>query len=140
MGKRLTKTPKIYFYDTGLLCSLLGIRNPEELASHPLRGQIFENHAVAEMRKQADIERHRTHLYFYRENRGVEVDLIKEKMIGDNYELYEIKSSKTYRSEFTVNMKKASEVIPNVKSTTVIYDGETMGRIAMNFRDISCDL
>jgi len=136
MGKRLTKTPKVYFYDTGLLCSLLGIRNPEELASHPLRGQIFENHAVAEMRKQTDIERNRTHLFFYRENRGVEVDLIREKMIGANYELYEIKSSKTYRSDFTANMKKASEVIPNVKSTSIIYDGDTMGRIAVNFRDI----
>jgi len=136
VGKRLTKTPKVYFYDTGLLCSLLGIRNPEELASHPLRGQIFENHAVAEMKKQTDIERHRTHLFFYRENRGVEVDLIREKMIGFDYELYEIKSSKTYRSDFTANMKKASEVIPNVKSTTVIYDGETFGNIAVNIRDI----
>jgi len=138
VGKRLTKTPKVYFYDTGLLCSLLGIRNPEELAAHPLRGQIFENHAVAEMRKQTDIERLRTRLFFYRENRGVEVDLIREKMIGVNYELYEIKSSKTYRSDFTANMKKASEIIPNVKSTTVIYDGETMGRIAINIRDIFC--
>jgi len=137
IGKRLTKTPKVYFYDTGLLCSLLGIRNPEELASHPLRGQIFENHVVAEMRKQTDIERNRTHLFFYRENRGVEVDLIREKMIGANYELYEIKSSRTYRSDFTANMKKASEVIPNVKLSSVIYDGETMGRIAVNFRDLT---
>lgn len=136
LGKRLTKTPKVYFYDTGLLCSLLGIRNPDELASHPLRGQIFENYAVAEIRKQTDIERGRTSLFFYRENRGVEVDLIREKMIGTDYELYEIKSSKTYRADFTTNMKRASEVIPNVKSTTVIYDGETIGNIAVNIRDI----
>ncbi len=93
--------------DTGLLCSLLGIRNPMELTSHPMRGQIFENHVVAEMKKQTDIERHRTSLFFYRENRGVEVDLIKEKMIGVNYELYEIKSSKTYRADFSTNMKRA---------------------------------
>ncbi|WP_165156798.1 ATP-binding protein [Parabacteroides sp. ZJ-118] len=136
VGKRLTKTPKVYFYDTGLLCSLLGIRNPTELSSHPLRGQIFENHVAAEIRKQTDIERNRTALFFYRENRGVEVDLIKERMIGVNYELYEIKSSMTYRADFSANMKRASEVIPNVKSTTVIYDGETIGRIAVNFRDI----
>jgi len=136
VGKRLTKTPKVYFYDTGLLCSLLGIRNPDELASHPLRGQIFENYAVAEMKKRADIERRRYSLLFYRENRGVEVDLIKENMIGADYELYEIKSSKTYRSDFSANMKKATEVIPNVKSSTVIYDGETFGRVSVNIRDI----
>ncbi len=140
IGKRLTKTPKVYFYDTGLLCSLLGIRNPMELSSHPLRGQIFENHVVAELKKQTDIERHRTSLFFYRENRGVEVNLIKEIMIGVNYELYEIKSSKTYRADFSANMKKASEVIPNVKSTSVIYDGETLGRMAVNFRDIPGEL
>lgn len=136
VGKRLTKTPKIYFYDTGLLCSLLGIHNPDELTSHPLRGQIFENYAVAEMRKRADIERHRTSLYYYRENRGTEVDLVREVMIGSNYELYEIKSSKTFRADFTANMKKASALIPNVKSTSVIYDGETMGKMAVNIRDI----
>lgn len=136
IGKRLTKTPKIYFYDTGLLCSLLGIRNPEELASHPLRGQIFENYAVAEMRKQTDIEHRRASLFFYRENRGVEVDLIKEKMLGVDYELYEIKSSKSYRSDFIANMKKASEVIPNVKSTSVIYDGDSLPPITINIRDI----
>ena len=136
VGKRLTKTPKVYFYDTGLLCSLLGIRNPEELAAHPLRGQIFENHVVAEMKKQIDIERHRTSLFYYRENRGVEVDLIKEYMTGVDYELFEIKSSKAFRADFTANMKKAAEVIPNVKSYTVIYDGDTLGK-AINFRDIS---
>ena len=52
VGKRIVKTPKRYFYDTGLLCFLLGIENEQQLATHPLRGAIFENYVVAEMMKQ----------------------------------------------------------------------------------------
>lgn len=136
VGKRLTKTPKIYFYDSGLLCSLLGIRNPEELAGHIMRGQIFENYAVAEMRKEADINHRKSSLYYYRENRGMEVDIVKENMFGVDNSLYEIKSSKTFRSEFMSNMKQAKEVIPGAKTQTLIYDGETMGSGIVNIRDI----
>ena len=136
IGKRLTKTPKIYFYDSGLLCSLLGIKTPEELAGHMMRGQIFENYAVAEMRKEADISHRKSTLHFYRENRGIEVDIVKENMIGVDYSLYEIKSSKTFRSDFMSNMKTAKETIPGVKSQTLIYDGETMGSNIKNVRDI----
>lgn len=136
IGKRLTKTPKIYFYDSGLLCSLLGIKTPEELAGHIMRGQIFENYAVAEMRKEADISHRKSTLYFYRENRGIEVDIVKENMIGVDNSLYEIKSSKTFRSEFMSNMKIAQGIIPGVKTQTLIYDGETIGQGIMNVRDI----
>ena len=135
-GKRLTKIPKIYFYDSGLLCSLLGIRNPEELAGHIMRGQIFENYAVAEMRKEADIHHRKSSLYFYRENRGIEVDIVKENMFGVDNSLYEIKSSKTFRSEFMSNMKRAKEVIPGAKTQTLIYDGETIGSGIINIRDL----
>lgn len=135
-GKRLTKIPKIYFYDSGLLCSLLGIRNPEELAGHLMRGQIFENYAVAEMRKEADIHHRKSSLYFYRENRGIEVDIVKENMFGVDNSLYEIKSSKTFRSEFMSNMKRAKEVIPGAKTQTLIYDGETIGTGLINIRDL----
>lgn len=135
-GKRLTKIPKIYFYDSGLLCSLLGIRNPEQLAGHIMRGQIFENYAVAEMRKEADIHNKKSSLYFYRENRGIEVDIVKENMFGVDNSLYEIKSSKTFRSEFMSNMKRAKEVIPGAKTQTLIYDGETIGSGIINIRDL----
>lgn len=136
VGKRLTKTPKIYFYDSGLLCSMLGIRTPEELSGHIMRGQIFENFAMAEMRKQSDISHRKSTLYYYRENRGIEVDIVKENMFGTDISLYEIKSSKTFRSEFMTNMKRAMTDIPGAKTQTLIYDGETVGTGIMNIRDI----
>ncbi len=136
VGKRLTKTPKIYFYDSGLLCSLLGIKTPEELSGHIMRGQIFENYAVSEMRKDADINHRKSTLFYYRENRGIEVDIVRENTFGVDNALYEIKSSRTFHGEYMLNMKRAKDVIPGVKTQTLIYDGETMGSGIKNIRDI----
>ena len=92
-NKRLTKSPKLYFYDTGLVCYLLNIRSAEALALHNQRGPIFETYLVSEMVKacmNAGIE---PPLYFWRDSSGHEVDLI----IEDGEELFpvEIKSGET---------------------------------------------
>ena len=93
LGKRLVKMPKLHFYDTGLVCWLLGIRTPEQLRSHPLRGPIFETWVVSE------IVKHRTNLgetrglFFYRNRDGAEVDLVIEHPSGVT--LVEAKSSQT---------------------------------------------
>lgn len=135
IGKRLTKTPKIYFYDTGLLCFMLGINNINQLSVHPLRGAIFENLAVAEFIKEKYNTKSHYDLMFYRENKGREVDILKEE--GQDVQLFEIKSSKTFNKEYVKNLKALKEILgESVKSSLVIYDGENFPGVAVNIRDI----
>ncbi len=98
LGKRLVKTPKLHFYDSGLLCYLLGIRSPEQLRLHPLRGAIFESWTVAEILKARLHRGLPPDLYFYRDHKGVEVDAVIET--GPRPIAVEIKSSQTVTSEF----------------------------------------
>jgi predicted AAA+ superfamily ATPase len=74
--KRLTKTPKLYFYDTGLACYLLGIENETQLSSDRMRGHLFENLVVADMVKRRAHEGKSTELMFYRDSNGNEIDLL----------------------------------------------------------------
>ena len=96
--KRLTKTPKIYFYDTGLACYLLGIENETQLNSDRMRGHLFENMVIADMVKRRAHEGKSTDLMFYRDSNGNELDLLVP--VGQSLEGYEIKSSTTYNSTF----------------------------------------
>ena len=95
-GKRLTKSPKIYFHDTGLLCYLLGISSAEQLVSSEYFGAICENFIVSEAQKRHLNRGVRPELYFYRDDRKVEVDLLD---FTDAHEkkLVEVKSGQTYR-------------------------------------------
>ncbi|MCY3802109.1 MAG: ATP-binding protein [Chloroflexi bacterium] len=96
LRKRLVKMPKLHFYDTGLVCWLLGIRKPEELHTHPLRGPIFETWVISEIAKHR-INRGETRgLAFYRDSNGAEVDLVIER--PSVLTLVEAKSSKTASS------------------------------------------
>lgn len=79
--KRLTKSPKLHFYDTGLAAHLLGIRTREDLAYHPLRGALFENWIVTEVLKWRWNRGHPSDLYYYRDARGAEVDLVVERAL-----------------------------------------------------------
>jgi predicted AAA+ superfamily ATPase len=91
--KRLTKSPKLYFFDTGLASYLLGIRNPDDLAYHPLRGAVFENWVVSEVLKWRWNRGLPTDLGFYREARGAEIDLVLERALDPV--AVEIKASRT---------------------------------------------
>jgi uncharacterized protein len=73
-GKRLTKSPKVYFSDTGLVCHLLGLRSAADLARSPFRGPMFENHVACEIVKAQQHHGRRRELYFLRDKTGVEVD------------------------------------------------------------------
>jgi predicted AAA+ superfamily ATPase len=97
-SKRVVKQPKLYFYDTGLLCSILGIRQKEELAGHHLRGPIFENHIVCEQIKAQYNEGQRPSVYFWRDHSGHEIDLILER--GPEITAVEIKSGSTLHPSF----------------------------------------
>ncbi len=134
ISKRLTKTPKVYFYDCGLLCYLLGIEKPSQLDAHPLRGAIFENIAVTEMIKNRYNIAKDPNLYFYRENSGREVDIVQET--PDGLDIFEVKAGATYQTDFTKNLKYLQNLLPNVKNSTVIYNGETQGKNLLNIRDI----
>lgn len=123
IGKRLIKTPKIYFYDTALLCYLLGIENEKHLEMHPLRGSIFENMVVLEFFKNAFNRGKMPRFYFYRDQSQKEVDLIEEK--GMDLFAYEIKSAKSFTKSFLSNLNYIKRVAgDDVKLTQLIYDGK----------------
>ncbi len=93
LGKRLIKTPKLYFYDVGLAANLLNIENPRQLATHPLRGALFETWVVAEIAKAHLHRGRRPRLSFYRDRDRLEVDLVIER--GNDLVLVEVKSAQT---------------------------------------------
>ncbi|MBK9576764.1 MAG: ATP-binding protein [Fibrobacterota bacterium] len=101
--KRLVKSSKLFFTDTGLACHLLGIRDPEHLWRDPLRGSLFENMIVADLVKYC-LNRGRTpDLHFYRDSNGVEVDLLHAD--GRTVHPIEIKSASTFHPDFTKGLR-----------------------------------
>ena len=78
-NKRLIKAPKLYFYDTGLACSSLGLQLPEQLFGHYARGNLFENFVVAELLKNFYNAGQRPRMYFWRDHTGNEVDIVFER-------------------------------------------------------------
>jgi len=124
IGKRLIKAPKIYFFDTGLVCYLNGIENEQNLSTHPLRGAIFENLAILEFLKKRFNSCKDSNLYFYRDQSQREVDILQE--FGNQYYAYEIKSAKAFHSGFLDNLKYLKSVMgsDSIVKTQVIYDGE----------------
>jgi uncharacterized protein len=107
-GKRLVKMPKLYFLDTGLACWLLGIRSEEVLALHPLRGALFENWVVAECIKSRYNRGLPADLYFWRDNNGLEADLIFEQ--GEQLQMVEIKSGQTVTSDMVRAGQRATRM------------------------------
>ena len=140
IGKRLTKAPKIYFYDTGLVCFLLGIETEQQLSNHPLRGAIFENLVVLEFIKSRYNSGKNINLYYYRDQSQREVDLIQE--FGNTYAAYEIKSATSFNKDFFSNLQYLKKILgETLNCTQVIYDGEIDTEVAengiVNFRRIS---
>lgn len=134
VNKRLTKTPKIYFYDTGLMCYLLGIETWQQLSVHPLRGAVFENMAMNEMIKNRYNQAKEPNVMFYRENSGKEVDMVQSE--PDGLHIYEVKAGKTFLADFTANLNYLRCLLPDVKSAAIIYDGDSMGESVLNVRQL----
>ncbi len=103
-SKRLIKSPKLYFYDTGLAAWLLGLRKADQVAAHPLRGALFETLVVAEMMKNFMNQGEAASLYFWRDSNGNEVDVIVEA--GGKLNPIEIKSGKTLADDFFINLER----------------------------------
>lgn len=107
LSKRMVKSPKLYFVDTGLLCYLLGIDNEDRFFKSAERGSVFENMVVMEYVKRFSAVSGRTQFYFYRSASGVEVDLLIEKEGKMNG--YEIKLSKTLSREMAASLTKVKD-------------------------------
>lgn len=140
INKRLVKTPKLYFYDTGLLCYLLGIENVQQLKNHPLRGSIFENMVLNEVLKSRFNQGKDNNLCFYRENKGSEVDLVSPQ--SNKLSIMEIKSAKTFTKDFMRGIKHLEDILgEDIVRSCVVYDGDlespTLMRGIYNFRNIS---
>ncbi len=103
-SKRLVKSPKLYFADTGLLCYLLGLRKVEDLARHPLRGAVFENFVITEFRKLFLHSGQRPPTFFWRDSHGHEVDLLID--LGRRRIPVEIKAGSTVASDFLLGLDR----------------------------------
>lgn len=102
LTKRIVKSPKLFFVDTGLLCYLLRIENVEQLIHSPFGGHVFENMVVIEKVKQFAEKGERAPCYFYRTDKGQEIDLLIDK--GDCFDAYEIKFSSTPNIEMAKSL------------------------------------
>jgi len=123
--KRLVKMPKLHFYDTGLVCWLLGIRTAEQFRSHPLRGQIFESWVVSEVVKHRANAGERGGLSFYRDKNGVETDLLIER--PDGLMVLEAKTGQTVTRDLLSPIQRVAEALGDrvTAPPTIIYGGDT---------------
>ena len=123
IGKRLVKSPKVYFCDVGLACWLLGIKTVEQLQHHPLRGALFENLVVLEVLKALRNQGLRDPLYFFRDSNGLEVDLVLERPEG--LALVEIKASQTVAAPLFKGLRTVSALLgERVKSQHLVFGGD----------------
>lgn len=139
IGKRQIKSPKLYFTDVGLAAYLLGIHNPQQMETHPLKGQLFENMVVMDLIKTNENYLYHRGFYFYRDNLDHEIDVLIEK---ENRQLLpiEIKSSETFSPNFSkelANFHKTAQW--EVEKGYVVYNGqlpsEVDGHRYINYRD-----
>ena len=139
-GKRVIKRPKLYLTDTGVLCSLLGIQNENQLENHPLKGSIFENFVVLEYLKEKNSALENCSFYYWRSISGVKIDLIIEK----NGVLIpiEIKSGTTYQEKWWKNIIDWQIFSKSSSPGIIVYSGRenhdfSDGRKVISYNSIS---
>ncbi len=121
--KRLIKSPKLYFYDVGLASYLNGIERAGQLATHPLRGHLFENAVVVEALKHRFNQGRRSNLTFFRDSRGLECDLLYET--GRHVGAIEVKAGATLPSDAFRSVNRIAGLLPGVTAKAVVYGGTT---------------
>jgi len=121
LGKRMIKSPKIYFYDTGLVSYLTGIRSKELFMKGPMKGALYENYIVSEMKKFTNHRKLEHSLYYYHTTQKVEIDLIIDK--GVSKDLIEIKNSMTFK---TPMIKHISDLKEEADNAYLVYQGKDM--------------
>ena len=141
--KRVVKTPKLYFWDTGLAVRLLGIQSAEQLVAHPLRGALFENWVISERLKSRCNLGERANLFFWRDNSGLEVDLLED--VAGRVRATEVKSGATFAAEWAERLstwqKLAAEDAEH--DARVVYGGEKSftfkGCDVVSWRELASD-
>lgn len=123
-SKRLVKTPKVYFYDTGLACNLLGIKSSDEIEKHWAKGALFENMIIADVLKNFHNEGQRPQIFFWRDSKGLEVDLLIEQPLG--LCAIEIKSGTTVNANYFTNLEKFENLADGPITKYVVYAGDLM--------------
>jgi len=122
-NKRLVKMPKLYFYDTGLICSLLDIHNKRQLETHYLKGGLFESFVISEIMKYQLNKGLEPRCYYWRDKTGKEIDCIAET--SDSLLQIEIKSSKTIAGDFFDNFKYWTKLVRQERRKSyLIYSGD----------------
>lgn len=122
-NKRLVKTPKLYFYDTGLAASLLGLTDSSQMTLHYLRGELFENMVIAEKMKGCYAQGKEPQMYFWRDSNQNEVDLLTED--GMQLNAFEIKSSATMNADFFKGLKRFADISGLMsENLNVVYGGD----------------
>ena len=125
LRKRVTRSPKLYFHDVGLASYLIGIRSPNQIAAHPLRGPLFENAVVSEaVKHRFNKAERRIDLMFFRDRRGFEVDLLYPTSSG--FAAIEIKSGRTIASDWFGPPRRLAESLPQVTDQAVVYSGDEL--------------
>jgi predicted AAA+ superfamily ATPase len=121
--KRVIKSPKLYFYDTGLLCHLLKIRDVDQIRLHSFKGNLFENMIISEMVKRNYHRNAMEEFWFWRDSNGNEVDLIRQ--YDELLNVFEIKSTRTIKQELFKGLDYFHALANDeVKSKTLVYTGE----------------
>ncbi len=120
-NKRLIKSPKLYFLDTGLASYLLGIHNESQMQTHPLRGALFESYVISEILKIRYNAGKVDNLYYFRDNVGNEVDLVMDH--GAHVNQIEIKSGQTINKDFFKGLNYFSKLNKNIDKSYIIYSG-----------------
>lgn len=136
-NKRVVKIPKLYFYDVGLASALLGVQNDKQLNLHPFKGNLFENMVVVELLKQRYNKGKNNNLYFWRNSKGNEIDVVI-----DNFNKLipiEIKSGKTITNEYFKGLKYWNK-LTGYKGGKVVYGGKDYQKRSHNFEVIPLDL
>lgn len=140
VGKRLVKTPKLYFTETGLAACLLGLKTAEQVSRDPLRGSLFENLVVSDILKHdlnRDIE---GSLCFFRTNDGAEIDILRQT--DEGLQPIEVKASMTWSPSLADGLRRCLKHFPNAVRPTVVYGGKSCppgdgGIATCNFLDIA---
>lgn len=140
IGKRLVKTPKLYFSETALAACLLGIKTKEQMSRDPLRGQLFENLVVSNLMKQSFNADSEGELFFFRTTNGDEVDILRKTANG--MQPVEIKSSTTWSKSLADGIRKYSKMSAEAVEPTVVYGGASCpqgsdGISACNYLDFA---
>lgn len=121
-NKRITKTPKLYFFDTGVACSLLGISETKQINTHPAKGFLFENMVIMEMLKKRFNAGKTDHLFYWRDKTGNEVDVLAEdagKLLA-----IEIKAGETIASDYFKGLEYFSGLKTGKLDKLIVYGGK----------------